>query len=69
MKTHKKNSAMCQRKKRPKIFPKANETNEKTNTEAVTTGHFFSPGDVLGYNFQYKPGHGHTDTNDETQNL
>ena len=37
MKTHKKNSAMCQRKKRPKIFPKANETNEKKKAEAVTT--------------------------------
>ncbi len=27
---------MCQRKKRPKIFPKANQTNEKKKTEAVT---------------------------------
>ncbi len=36
MKTHKNFTAMCQRKKRPKIFPIANQTNEITKTEAVT---------------------------------
>jgi hypothetical protein len=36
MKTHKNFTAMCHGKKRPKIFPKANQTNEKTKTEAVT---------------------------------
>jgi hypothetical protein len=36
MKTQKNFTAMCQGKKRPKIFPKANQTNEKRKTEAVT---------------------------------
>ncbi len=32
METHKNFTAMCQRKKRPRIFPKANQTNENTKS-------------------------------------